>query len=188
MIITVGEEHRVPPEDAQRELQQHFPELRYSWMPKAKRWAVVREVPWSEVESLVRQGVMSELDIDLHLKYRHQMGYLGPGDKIAIHAFTVRGRNGEYVEPGSWVIEALKRADVQNTQNYTSVRKALWDTIDKVRERERELERMQSEAIADAVESRRRQFEYLPMVHYDKNPISRDDESGKAESGQGSGS
>lgn len=150
LIYTGTEHYRTPPEDAQRELQEAYPELFYEWLPRAKRWAVKRRVPWEDVDRLAREGQIHQADIDAHREQRRAEGHMDDGDALVVHAFTVQGPDGEYLEPGGYVIEALRRADTHRHPG--GVRGALREVLQKEKEREAQLDKWYRDQIEQAVE------------------------------------
>lgn len=174
MSIIVGATgKRYPPAEEQRALQEAFPECGYEWLPRAERWRVVRNVPWTEAARLIDSGQLTMEDVEAFLESRYMEGHLDPGDGIMVHAFTIQGPNGEYSEPGSHVVEALKKADL-HTDN-RSARQIVQEHIKRTSEHEVSVFKAQTEAVEEAYELLDHRFRQLPRMHYPENPISQKD-------------
>ena len=143
---------RSPPADAQRELQEAFPECSYYWMNACKRWGVQRKVPWHEVDDLVQRGLITEADIFAYVEQRFIEGYKDPGADFVVHAFTVQDPDtGEPLEPSSGIVEAMRKADTQ--QHPRGVMGAVKDSIDAAFRREAEVDAMIKDGIEQVIES-----------------------------------
>lgn len=170
------ERGKLPPEGAQRELQEAFPECFYQWIPRAQRWAVMRRVPTGEVDRLLGERKLSEADIIAHLEERFSQGFQDAGSHVVIYAFTVQDPDtGEAMEPGGWVVEILKRIDTQNGQNYPGgERQAARDVLKRRRAAEDSWDKMVEEAVDAAVEYRQDAFEERRHFAFQKNPLNKD--------------
>lgn len=177
MLVGVGEQRgKQPPPDAQRELQEAFPECFYEWMPKAERWAVMRRVPTGEVDRLVSEKKVSEADIIAHLESRFQEGHRDAGPYIVVYAFTVQDPDtGEPMEPAGWVVETLRRIDTQNDQVYPGgVRQAVRDVLKRRKAAEETWDSMVQEAVEEAVEYRTDALEGTRHFAQPNNPFNKD--------------
>lgn len=146
-----GTDKRLPPADAERELRDAFPELFYEFSPRIKRWTVQRRVPWEDVDRLASEGKLDRYDIEAHLLGRLAEGHRDPGYHLIIHAFTVQHpATGEPLEPGSWVVEALRAADT--SRHPGGVRGALMDVLRREEERKAAIDASITDQIEQAVE------------------------------------
>lgn len=128
-IITIGQDrdlYREPPGDVVRALREAFPECFLEWKPRAKRWVVMRRVPQNDIDRLVSAKKLCEADIDAARMDRKLDGYDGDSESLVVYAFTVQDPvTGEYIEPGSWLIDVLRRADTQDGHVYENAQQAL---------------------------------------------------------------
>lgn len=158
-------ERREPPPEAQRELQEAFPDCFYEWMPNAKRWAVKRRVPWDQIDRLAKEGKITQEDIDAYREMRQMDGLGDAGGEIIVHAFTVQDpETGEPIEPCSMVVEAMKRADAYRHPG--GIRGALKEVIERNKKREQELDQWITDAIDAAVEKYAPWLRQLPRMFY----------------------
>ncbi len=167
-LILTNDKYRVPPADVERHLRDSFPDCFLEWMPKIGRWAVKRRVPWEEVSQLIEQKKLSEGDVDAHRLDRWAEGHEDAGSHLIVHAFTVQDpNNGDPVEPGTWLVEAMKRADTRNPNAHPGgVRGAVKELLARRRAEEDELDRLYKSQIDDAVEDRDYLFRQLPRMFY----------------------
>lgn len=165
------------PVSAQQELEKEFPDCFYEWMPRAKMWCVKRKVPWNEVEKLIAKGRLTEIDVARHLADRQKLGIFGAGDHMVVHAFTLRGPTGEPIEPGTYVVEAMKKADTQ--KHPEGVRGVLKETIRATLQREAEVDAWYTDQVEQAVQHHDASLRGLPAMAYPNNPIG--DTNGKTE-------
>lgn len=175
-LILFNDNYRVPPADVEQAIRESFPECFLEWMPRAKRWAVMRRVPWESVDRLVGERKLTEADIQVHKLNRYEQGYNDQGPYLVIHAFTVQDpANGDPVEPGTWLVEALKRADTFSNKQYPGgIRGAIKDIIGKRKAEEAALDTLYKQRIDDAIDERDYLFRGLPRMAYPTNPIGGD--------------
>jgi hypothetical protein len=168
MLLDIGG-NPLPPPEAERELRREFPECGYEWMPRIKRWRVIREVPWEEVEKLAARGLIGEIEIQQHLEHRRKLGFFGAGDYLVVHAFTVRAPDGGYLEPGPYVVEALKKADTQ--RHPKGIRGLLKETIEAQLRHEEKLDAWYKDQIDEAVKHHDAALRGLPAEAFPVNPL-----------------
>lgn len=175
-------ERREPPPEAQRELQEAFPDCFYEWMPKAKRWAVKRRVPWEQVDQLAKEGKITQADVDAYREMRQMDGLGDASGELIVHAFTVQNpETGEPIEPCSMVVEAMKRADTHRHPG--GVRGALREVIERNKQRERELDQQMADAIEAAVDKYEPWLRQLPRMFYPDPEAKKNEQGHRADRG-----